>query len=219
MRKKSIEVLKYLYRQRTENNMLSSSLIELPNRDGVNDLYNDGYINIEFNREPRTIKSVSISGKGIDWVKNNLEEQTSGVSEATLSGDHIEIKIRPELYAHVTNYLANEDYFHAVEEAYKFVRKRLRQLVNTEKATVAFGYEANATVNYTELFGHEPVDEIEEDFFKGIRFLHLSVQFLRNEKSHSLATTLDRNLALHYIALANLAYDLVSRGDVNKQEN
>lgn len=39
----------------------------------------------------------------------------------------------------------------------------------------------------------------------------MAIQFLRNEKSHTLATSIERNLALHYISLASLSYDLITR--------
>lgn len=34
---------------------------------------------------------------------------------------------------------------------------------------------------------------------------------MRNEKAHTLATFVEPNLAIHYISLASLAYDLISR--------
>ena len=52
---------------------------------------------------------------------------------------------------------------------------------------------------------------MEKDFFEGVKFLHMAIQFLRNEKAHTPALDLDKNLAIHYIALASLAYDLISR--------
>lgn len=210
LNKHSREVLEYLYRQRADNHLNSATLIELPNTDGVNDLYHKGYLNIDFSKD-RSIKSISINGKGLDWIHANTVNESIQVSAADINDDVIALKIRAELYAHIEKYLKTDDYFHAVEESYKFVRRRLKNLTGSEKATQAFGYEANNNVDNVQIFGHEPVDEIEADFFKGIRFLHLSVQFLRNEKSHSLATTLDRNLALHYISIASLAYDLISR--------
>lgn len=51
----------------------------------------------------------------------------------------------------------------------------------------------------------------ERDFRRGVGYLHLGVQFLRNEKAHTLATDMEPNLAVHYVALASLAYDLVTR--------
>lgn len=39
----------------------------------------------------------------------------------------------------------------------------------------------------------------------------MAIQNLRNEKSHTPARELDKNLAIHYIVLASLAYDLINR--------
>jgi hypothetical protein len=39
----------------------------------------------------------------------------------------------------------------------------------------------------------------------------MSIQFLRNEKAHTPATPPESNLALAYISLASLAYDLITR--------
>lgn len=210
LKQRSVEILEYLYRQRTENNLHSATLVELPNIPGVNELYRKGYIGVVLTKD-KSIKSVSINGKGLDWIKANTAQSSVEVSEASIDKDIIALKIRSELFIHIKKYLENDDYFHAVEESYKFVRERLKELTGSEKATLAFGYENNTDVDNELIFGHAPVDEIEADFYKGIRFLHLAVQFLRNEKSHTLATTLDRNLALHYISIASLAYDLVSR--------
>jgi len=54
-------------------------------------------------------------------------------------------------------------------------------------------------------------NEAEKDFYEGVKFLHMSIQFLRNEKAHTPAKDLDKNLAIHYISLASLAYDLITR--------
>ena len=52
----------------------------------------------------------------------------------------------------------------------------------------------------------------EYDFCRGVGYLHLGIQFLRNEKAHKPASELDINLAMHYIVLASLGYELISRG-------
>lgn len=75
-----------------------------------------------------------------------------------------------------------------------------------EKATEAF-----CNSNYEKIFGHLPIDDAEKDFFEGVKFLHMSIQFLRNEKAHTLACDIDKNLAIHCISLASLAYDLITR--------
>lgn len=100
----------------------------------------------------------------------------------------------------------NGDYFHAVEEAYKLVREKLREKTGSEKATDAF-----ASSNQEKIFGHAPRSSAEKDFYDGVKYLNMSIQFLRNEKAHTPATPLEPNLALHYISLASLAYDLITR--------
>lgn len=127
-------------------------------------------------------------------------------TEATVTANRIQIEIHEDIYNHIDRYLANGDYFHAVEESYKLVREKLREITGKEKATEAF-----AAVNAEKLFGHQPANDVEKDFFEGVKFLNMSIQFLRNEKAHTPATSLEPNLALHYISLASLAYDLITR--------
>ncbi len=127
-------------------------------------------------------------------------------TEATVTDNKIEIVIHEDIYDHIGRYLVTGDYFHAVEESYKLVREKLREITGKEKATDAF-----AASNIEKIFGHQPVHDAERDFFEGVKFLNMSIQFLRNEKAHTTATPLEPNLALHYISLASLAYDLITR--------
>lgn len=127
-------------------------------------------------------------------------------TEATVTNNKISIEIHEDIYTHIRQYLATGDYFHAVEESYKLVREKLRDITGREKATEAF-----AAANYEKLFGRRPANEVERDFFEGVKFLNMAIQFLRNEKAHTPATPLEPNLAVHYISLASLAYDLVTR--------
>jgi uncharacterized protein (TIGR02391 family) len=124
------------------------------------------------------------------------------------NNDELKIELRPEIYNHVKSYLDNKDYFHAVEEGYKIVRHKLRELTGEEQAHRAFTAE-----NYVILFGHQPQNTIERDFFEGIKFLNMAIQNFRNEKAHDIAKPLSRNLAIHYLALTSLAYDLITRNE------
>lgn len=127
-------------------------------------------------------------------------------TDATVSKNKIQIEIHEDLYRHIARYLATGDYFHAVEESYKLVREKLREITGKERATDAF-----AGSNIEKLFGHLPVNAAEKDFFEGVKFLNMAIQYLRNEKAHTPASYLDPNLAVHYISLASLSYDLVTR--------
>lgn len=127
-------------------------------------------------------------------------------SKATFKKGKISIALQKEVFNHVQQLLNDGHYFNAVEEAYKIVRKKLKDITGKEKATEAF-----CNSNYEKIFGHLPVDDVEKDFFEGVKFLHMSIQFLRNEKAHTLACDIDKNLAIHCISLASLAYDLITR--------
>lgn len=127
-------------------------------------------------------------------------------SLATFKDGNINIKLQKEIFDHVQKLLNGGHYFNAVEEAYKIVRKKLKDVSEKEKATDAF-----CASNYDKIFGHNPINDAEKDFFEGVKFLHMAIQFLRNEKAHTPAQDLDKNLAIHYISLASLAYDLINR--------
>ena len=147
----------------------------------------------------------------IEKIVNKLQMYPSQKVEVNnnmtnnLEIDKIIINIRPEIYEHIKRYLATQDYYHAVEEAYKIVRQKLKDLTGEEQAHKAFCDE-----NFRKIFGHTPENDAEKDFFEGIKFLNMAIQRFRNEKAHTPAKPLDRNLAIHYISLASLAYELIS---------
>jgi uncharacterized protein (TIGR02391 family) len=133
-------------------------------------------------------------------------------TEATVTANRISIEIHEDIYDHIRQYLANGDYFHAVEESYKVVREQLRERTGDEAAGAVFNQSAQSQKHYAALFGRSsPASQAEGDFFRGVGYLHLGIQFLRNEKAHSLSTFVEPNLAIHYISLASLAYDLITR--------
>lgn len=141
-----------------------------------------------------------------------LAAPVSSTTAASVTANKIEIEIHEDIYAHIGRYLAVGDYFHAVEESYKLVREKLREITGKEKASDVFTNSAQSTAHYQALFGKpEPTTAAEADFLRGIGYLHLGVQHLRNDKAHTPASPIDPNLAIHYIALASLAYDLITR--------
>ena len=148
----------------------------------------------------------------IEKIANKLQMYPSQKVEVNnnminnVEDDEVTINIRPEIYEHIKRYLATQDYYHAVEESYKIVRQKLKNLTGEEQAHKAFCYE-----NFEKIFGHAPKDDAEKDFFEGTKFLNMAIQRFRNEKAHTPAKQLDRNLAIHYIYLASLAYELISR--------
>lgn len=149
------------------------------------------------------IKSAEEIVEKLSGKKTNKKENKS---QATFKDGNINILLQKDIFDHVQKLLNDGHYFNAVEEAYKVVRKKLKDVTGKEKATDAFN-----AANYDKIFGHQPANDAERDFFEGVKFLHMAIQFLRNEKAHTPARDLDKNLAIHYIALASLAYDLISR--------
>lgn len=126
--------------------------------------------------------------------------------------NNFQLLIRPEIFNHIKQYLETGDHFHAVEEAYKLVRHKLREITGCERASEVFNMNSENVRYWEVLFGRTPAkDTPEYDFCRGVGYLHLGIQFLRNEKAHMLANELDINLAMHYIVLASLAYELISR--------
>ena len=132
------------------------------------------------------------------------------------TGNNLSISICSEIFDHIQQYLEIGNYFHAVDEAYKIVRQKLEQITDCEKASDVFNLNAENHKFYDILFGNQPKAKTPEaDFYRGIGYLHLAIQFLRNEKAHKPAEELDRNLAMHYITLASLAYKLITNSHNN----
>lgn len=166
--------------------------------------------------------NLCITAYGIDEVEGKkTESQTLGKpkvmdlpTDVSITSDVISIKIRSEIYDHIKSFLDSSHYFTAVEEAYKVVRDKLKEITGEEAAAAVFGENALNNKHWEKIFGSVPEkDTPEGNFMRGTGYIHLGVQYLRNEKTHTTATTLDKNLALHYISLASLAYDLITRGD------
>lgn len=141
----------------------------------------------------------------LEGLKEILENDLTDNNENNFD-DLLNIKIKPEIYKHIKKYLEVEDYFHAVEESYKIVREKLKEITGEEKATNAFKED-----NFIKIFGYDPKNQMERDFFDGIKFLHMAIQMFRNEKVHMLAGDLNKNRAYHYIILASLAYQLIDK--------
>lgn len=159
------------------------------------------------------------------WAKRNQESKIEGLqrwitnlktlaskiefflaSNNEIISNDILANIHPEITAHINKIFSDWHYFTAVEESYKIVRSKLRNITWSEKATEAFN------INNQELiFWHKPINDIEKDFFDWVKYLHMAIQFLRNEKSHTPAKEIESNRALHYIYLASLALYLIDK--------
>jgi len=139
--------------------------------------------------------------------------ETSNYNESSFTNDTINITLQKKIFDHVKTLLESKHYFNAVEESYKIVREKLRSITGEEQAHKGFKED-----NYEILFWHKPENDAEKGFFEGVRFLHMAIQNLRNEKSHTPAKEIDKNLAIHYIVLASLAYDLINNNSNDSDE-
>ena len=125
---------------------------------------------------------------------------------SNISKDWLSINIHPDILSHIESLLETNHYFNAIEESYKLVRKKLKEISWKERATDAFDKK-----NYSIIFWKEPESDSEKDFFEWIKFLHMAIQFFRNEKSHEIKKDLDYNKTLHYLSLASLALTLIEK--------
>lgn len=141
------------------------------------------------------------------------ELEVSNYDESNFTNDTINITLQKKIFDHVKTLLETKHYFNAVEEAYKIVREKLAELTWEEQAHKWFKEE-----NYITIFWYQPSNQIEKDFCEWVKFLHMAIQNLRNSMAHKPAEDIDKNLAIHYIVLASLAYDLISNNSSDSDE-
>jgi uncharacterized protein (TIGR02391 family) len=137
----------------------------------------------------------------LEFIEFGTAKNPIGIDSNDKSNLHLDLTGD---FSHVQDLLKDKHYFNAVEEAYKVVREKLQSITGKEKATEAFDKK-----NYTKIFGKEPITESEMNFCEGVKFLHMAIQWFRNEKAHTKAQQIDKDLALHFIALAKLSYKLI----------
>jgi len=106
------------------------------------------------------------------------------------------------------NLFADGHYSEAVENSFKIVRDRLRELTGYETGAEAFGkgklYIRGASAK-----------NVDEDFQKGVQFLTMAVDRFRNEKAHFAdAKITDKNRAKQYLELSNLIMFLLDEAEI-----
>lgn len=209
-------LLDFFYRSRPDT--VSTLNFDYPDREMVvaeaNYLVDKGFVRKKGGVQTGDIFGV-ITADGIDCHENcsfheNYNKYVSNISimEYEINQNIISVKINKDLYRHIKRYLETNDYYHAVEEAYKRVRKTLNDKLGSEKATEAFSEQnCNTILNCDYKRG-----SINGDLYDAIKYLHMSVQFFRNVYSHQEAHDIDKNYALQSISLASLALDLLGGG-------
>ena len=220
------KILKYYYDNRTQKSIFTGGLdqtlsIEHPVLlSEANYLVGKGYLEKVGKGAMSGDNFLKITATGVDLIespdavsKSTRDLSTiSETSTASITNDVISMKIRQEIYSHISSFIDSRHYYTAVEESYKVVREKLKEITTEEAASAVFGENALNEKYWGDIFGEVPEKGTpEHDFMRGTGYMHMAVQYLRNEKSHTKAAEIDKNLALHYISLASLAYDLISR--------
>ena len=101
-------------------------------------------------------------------------------------------------------------YGEAVELSFKIVRDRLRALTGYEKGSDAFG---RTNLHITGAVA----SHVDEDFNEGVKFLCMSIDKFRNEKSHtSNAEIRDPVRAHQYLVLSSLALTLLENAELTE---
>jgi uncharacterized protein (TIGR02391 family) len=99
-------------------------------------------------------------------------------------------------------------YSEAVENSFKIVRDRLRELTKHETGSDAFG-KGKLYINGAS------APHVDEDFQKGVQFLCMSLDRFRNEKSHFAdGNIVDPSRAMHYLNLSNLLMNFLDEAKI-----
>src|SRR3989344_2469372 len=78
------------------------------------------------------------AAKNIGEKLLGTKKKVENKSQATFKNGNINIILQKEVFDHVQKLLNSENYFNAVEESYKIVRQKLKDITGKEKAHEAF---------------------------------------------------------------------------------
>jgi hypothetical protein len=102
-----------------DNKLVAMSLFELASLFRKRELAMP--MNIKF-----SVKIEKIANKLL--LYSSRKQEVNIIMTDKIYNEEIKITIRPEIYEHIKAYLHNGDYYHSVEEAYKIVRQKLKDL-------------------------------------------------------------------------------------------
>jgi len=130
-----------------------------------------------------------------------VQAQTSQ-TKSSLSGLH------PKIEEKCHSLYEKGEYPEAVEKGFKVVRDRLRSLTSHETGSEAFGK--------TKLhIKGASAQNVDEDFNEGVKFLTMSIDRFRNEKSHTSDAKIDDpTRAYEYLRLSSLAMNLLDNAEI-----
>lgn len=116
--------------------------------------------------------------------------------------------LHPDIYSKCQSLFEKGEYSEAAEKGFKVVRDRLRTLTNYETGAKAFG---NTKLHIKGAV----VSNVDYDFNEAVKFLTMSIDNFRNEKSHtSNAKIDDPQRAYEYLTLSSLAMNLLDHAEI-----
>jgi uncharacterized protein (TIGR02391 family) len=116
--------------------------------------------------------------------------------------------LHPRIVKGCARHFEQGDYGIAVEQGFKIVRARLRQLTGHETGSEAFGK--------TDLRVEGAAAEwVDEDFNEATKFLTMAIDRFRNEKAHTVDGNIEEPVrAFEYLAVSSLAMRILDRAVV-----
>jgi uncharacterized protein (TIGR02391 family) len=103
------------------------------------------------------------------------------------------------------------EFAEAVEKSFKVVRDRLRSLTGFETGSDAFG-KGGLSISGA------AAPHVEKDFNQAVKFLTMSIDMFRNEKSHSSDARIDDPIRAHqYLSLSSLAMFLLENAEADQK--
>ena len=151
-----------------------------------------------------------------DWTKlmtyhSKVKDELSGAqtSETPANAKSLDL-LHPTIAQKCATLYTSKNYPEAVEKGFKVVRDRLRELTGHEKALEAFGkgglYIQGATA-----------ENVDDDFQQAAKFMMTSIDFFRNEKSHTSDGKLDAIRAYEYLSMSSLAMRLLENTELKEK--
>ncbi len=143
--------------------------------------------------------------------ENDLFGGEKDTATETLSTGEMNLKtLHPEIYKKCYSLYKKGEYTEAVEKSFKVVRDRLRDLTSHETGSKAFG-EKNLHIRGA------AARNVDKDFNEAVKFLTMSIDFFRNEKSHTSDAKIDDPIrAYEYLRLSSLAMNLLEDAEILK---
>jgi len=128
-------------------------------------------------------------------------------SNSTDMADNLK-NLHPKIYSKCHKLYLDGAFAESAEKSFKVVRDRLRELTNYETGSEAFG-KTNLHIKGA------AAPNVDGDFNDGVKFLTMSVDRLRNEKSHTADAKIDDPVrAYEYLALSSLAMRFLDDAEI-----